>query len=75
MNNLKNKLKEFELDKLIHQINGFTALSRERELTESEAKERQLYRQEYIRRFGSNLRATLDNTDFEIAGEDDGGNS
>lgn len=75
MNDLKNKLSNMELDQLIKKINEFTALSRERELSEIESRERQLYREEYIRRIGSNLRATLDNTDFEFAGEDDGSNS
>lgn len=75
MNDLKNKLTNMELDQLIGKINGFTALSRERDLTELETRERQLYREEYIRRIGRNLRATLDNTDFEFAGEDDGSNS
>lgn len=75
MSDMESKLRSMELEQLILKINGFTALTRERDLTEIEAGERQLYREEYIRRIGRNLRATLDNTDFEFQGEDDGSNS
>ncbi|KAF5065938.1 hypothetical protein SDC9_168757 [bioreactor metagenome] len=76
MTDLENKLQSMALDDLIKGINQFTANSRIRELTELETQERALYRKEYIRRIGRNLRATLDNTDITYAdGGEDGSNS
>ncbi len=47
-------------DKLVEMINNFTRLSRERELTEQEAAERQEVRSEYIRRIRINLTGQLE---------------
>ena len=75
MNDMKNELEAVELDELLKVINGFTALSRQRDLTVEETAKRQLYREEYIQRIRRNLRQTLDNTDIEFAdGDNDGSN-
>lgn len=75
MINLKKELEYMPLDQLILGINEFTRTSRERELTETEITERGLYRAEYIRRIGSNLRMTLDNTTIEYAEDGENGSN
>ncbi len=75
MTDLEKQLESMPLDELIEGINAFTATTRERELTPEEAGRRQAYRAEYIRRFSRNLRATLDNTTFEFADEDQDGSN
>lgn len=49
-------------DKKISRINELTKISRERELTESEKKERQALREEYINDMKASLTGQLDNT-------------
>ncbi len=46
-------------DSLIARLNGLTALSRQRELTQEEQQERQELRLEYRQRCRENLRAQL----------------
>ncbi len=48
-------------DDLVKQINEFTKLSKERELTNEETEERQKCRKEFIKRISDNLRPNLDN--------------
>ena len=51
-------------DKLIKRINELTAISRSRELTQEEAKERELLRAEYIKEFKARMRSVLDNVEI-----------
>ena len=44
----------------INRINELTRISRERELTEAEAEERQKLRRDYIEAIKRNFRSTLD---------------
>ena len=53
-------------------INEFTRLSKERELTEEEKKEREKYRRIYIDKFKESLKGHLDN--IKIVKVDDEGN-
>lgn len=46
-------------DELVAKINEFTQLTRKRELTEEEAKEREAYRGEYLRRIRQSMRGSL----------------
>lgn len=46
-------------DELVAKINEFTALTRERSLTEEETKEREAYRGEYLKRIRSSMRGSL----------------
>lgn len=49
----------------INRINELTRISRERELTEAEQKERQQLRSDYLKAFRGNFRAQLNNTVVE----------
>ncbi len=49
----------------IDRINELAALAKTRELTESEAAERQALRGEYLKEFRAYMRGTLDNTVIE----------
>jgi len=49
----------------LERISQLTQLSRERELTAEEQKERQELRQNYLKAFRSQMRAQLDNTVVE----------
>ena len=49
---------------LIKRINELTAISRERELTDDEQKERELLRAEYIKQFRARMRSVLDNVEI-----------
>lgn len=51
-------------EELIKRINELTAISRERELTEGEQKERELLRAEYIKQFRARMRSVLDNVEI-----------
>lgn len=46
----------------IDRISELTRISRERELTPEEQKERQALREEYLQAFRSNMKSILDNT-------------
>lgn len=46
-------------DELVAKINEFTAMTRERELTEEEEKERAAYREEYLKRIRQSMRGSL----------------
>lgn len=59
------KMKQEKMDR----ISELTRLSRERELTAEEQKERQQLREEYIRDFRANMKQILDNTTFERLNE------
>lgn len=58
-------LQTMALEKLLEEINGFTALSRQRDLTEEESQRRQAVRKEYLRRIGNNLRRTIEDSNIE----------
>lgn len=56
----RNKMyQEIPHDELVAKINEFTALTRERELTEEEEKERAAYREEYLKRIRQSMRGSL----------------
>ena len=56
-----------ETDKLINRINELYHLSKERPLTEEEAKEQQALRMEYVANIRANLKSQLDNIDIKEA--------
>lgn len=60
------------MDEIVKKINEFTKLSKERELTEEEKKERERYRRLYIDKFKESLKGHLDN--IKIVKVDDEGN-
>ena len=60
------------MDEIVKKINEFTKLSKERELTEEEKKERERYRRLYIDKFKESLKGHLDN--IKIVKMDDEGN-
>ena len=60
------------MEEIVKKINEFTKLSKERELTEEEKKEREKYRRLYIDKFKENLKGHLDN--IKIVKVDDEGN-
>ena len=60
------------MDEIVKKINEFTKLSKERELTEEEKKEREKYRRLYIDKFKESLKGHLDN--IKIVKVDDDGN-
>ena len=61
-----------KMDEIVKKINEFTKLSKERELTEEEKKEREKYRRLYIHNFKESLKGHLDN--IKIVKVDDEGN-
>lgn len=61
-----------KMDEIVKKINEFTKLSKERELTEEEKKERERYRRLYIDKFKESLKGHLDN--IKIVKVDDEGN-
>ena len=60
------------MDEIVKKINEFTKLSKEREFTEEEKKEREKYRRLYIDKFKESLKGHLDN--IKIVKVDDEGN-
>ena len=60
------------MDEIVKKINEFTRLSKERELTEEEKKEREKYRRMYIDKFKESVRGHLDN--IKVIRVDDEGN-
>ena len=68
---LTNEFIESKLE-IVKKINEFTKLSKERELTEEEKKEREKYRILYIDKFKESLKGHLDN--IKIVKVDDEGN-
>ena len=56
-----------ETDKLINRINELYRLSKERALSEEEAKEQQALRMEYVANIRANLKSQLDNIDIKEA--------
>ncbi|MHD0319485.1 MULTISPECIES: DUF896 domain-containing protein [Fusobacterium] len=50
-----------EMNKIIEKINYFTRLSRERELTSEEKKDRELFRKMYMEQFRAQVKGHLDN--------------
>ena len=61
------------MEDIIKKINEFTKISRERELTEEEKKEREKYRKLYIEKFKTSMRGHLDS--IKVVRVDDNGNS
>ena len=61
-----------KMDEIVKKINEFTKLSKERELTEEEKKEREKYRRLYIDKFKESLKGHLDK--IKIVKVDDEGN-
>lgn len=56
----RNKMyNEIPHDELVAKINEFTAMTRERKLTEEEEKERAAYREEYLKRIRQSMRGSL----------------
>ena len=58
------------MDEIVKKINEFTKLSKERELTEEEKKEREKYRRLYIDKFKESLKGHLDDEGNPV--DDDG---
>ena len=50
-----------EMKDIIANVNSFSPIARERELTEAEKEERQKYRQMYLEQFKAQVRGHLDN--------------
>ena len=57
-----------EMNKIIEKINYFTKLSRERELTLDEKKERELFRKMYMEQFRAQVKGHLDNISVACVG-------
>ena len=57
-------MKDIQHDELVAKINEFTKLTKERELTQTEAEERELYRREYLRRIKISLKGNLDGVQY-----------
>lgn len=57
-------MKDIQHDELVGKINEFTKLTKERELTQTEAEERELYRREYLRRIKISLKGNLDGVQY-----------
>lgn len=52
-------------DDLVAKINEFTGISKERELTQEEAEEREKYRGEYLKRIRSSMRSNLEGIEYK----------
>ena len=61
-----------EMDKIIKKVNEYAKLSKERELTEEEKKDRDKYRKLYMDKFRQTMRGHLDN--IKIVRVDENGN-
>ncbi len=58
-----------EMKDIIEKVNYYTKLSKERELTEEEIKDREIYRRMYLDQFKAQIKKHLDN--IEIVDEKD----
>ncbi len=58
-------MKDIPHDELVAKINEFTKVSRERELTSEEEKERKEYRDEYLKRIRSSMKSNLDGIEYK----------
>ncbi|MEJ6468996.1 DUF896 domain-containing protein [Fusobacterium watanabei] len=58
-----------EMKDIIEKVNYYTKLSKERELTEEEIKDREIYRRMYLDQFKAQVKKHLDN--IEIVDEKD----
>ena len=58
-----------EMKDIIEKVNYYTKLSKERELTEEEIKDREIYRRMYLDQFKAQVKEHLDN--IEIIDEKD----
>lgn len=58
-------MKDIPHDELVAKINEFTKVSRERELTSEEEKERKEYRDEYLKRIRSSMKSNLDGVEYK----------
>ncbi|MCP1222913.1 DUF896 domain-containing protein [Sebaldella sp. S0638] len=61
-----------EMRNIITEINRYTSISRERELTNTEKNERSTYRKLYLKKFRENFRNHLDN--IKVVYVDENGN-
>ncbi|RRD40984.1 DUF896 domain-containing protein [Leptotrichia sp. OH3620_COT-345] len=60
------------MEDIIKKINEFSKIARERELTEEEAKEREKYRKEYLKKFKASIRGHLES--IKVVRVDEAGN-
>lgn len=58
-------MRDIPHDELVAKINEFTKVSRERELTSEEEKERKEYRDEYLKRIRSSMKSNLDGVEYK----------
>ena len=58
-------MKNIPHDDLVLKINEFTQITRERELTTDEEKERDEYREEYLRRIRQSFRGSIQGYKYE----------
>ncbi len=58
-------MKNIPHDDLVLKINEFTQITRERELTTDEEKERAEYREEYLRRIRQSFRGSIQGYKYE----------
>ena len=65
---MMNKGEKMEMKAIIEKVNYYSRLSKQRELTEEEKKEREYYRKLYLEQFKSQVRGHLEN--IEIIDED-----
>ena len=63
---------DMKMDKIIKKVNEYAKLSKERELTEEEKKDRDKYRKLYMDKFRQTMRGHLDN--IKIVRVDENGN-
>lgn len=61
-----------EMRNIINEINRYTSISRERELTNTEKHERSVYRNLYLKKFRENFKNHLDN--IKVVYVDENGN-
>lgn len=53
-----------EMKDIIEKVNYYSRLSKERELTEDEKKERELYREMYLKQFKEQVKGHLENIEI-----------
>lgn len=58
-------MKDIPHDELVAKINEFTKISRERNLTPEEEKERKKHRDEYLQRIRTSMKGNLDGVEYK----------